>query len=288
VALLPYYCYSDSITPYYGQTGNATANGLTWDMQQVLPSPPGLDINTVIYNYTIQKNTQDSVDVTVQNENAKGNGYIFQETDRWLPGSLGGTQINKVVPIIPYIPKDFWGDGEIKVDGPGSVTDPKVIYTYKVDPCFDPQYDPNCPGYQVQIPDIPKVDLSQIDYGLDFVVQEQVETDEYDSENEEKTDEEIEKEKEEEEKDSKERLEKALSAADNTVMFAQAFAQSQMLDTMNKAINMGAYYSTSIPGGQYSDNVKLFDTQLPENRTGLRNGLAQQIMHEQMVNAQYK
>ena len=38
----PYYCYSDSITPYYGTTGNAAADAaMRWSMQNVLPEPPG-------------------------------------------------------------------------------------------------------------------------------------------------------------------------------------------------------------------------------------------------------
>ena len=106
VVLLPSYSYSDSITPYYGYTGNAAAGGNTWSMGTVLPDPPGLDINGVIYNYTINKDVDDSVKVHVQNENALGTGYIFRETDQWNPGSLGGTQINKAVPVIPGIPRE--------------------------------------------------------------------------------------------------------------------------------------------------------------------------------------
>lgn len=292
VALLPYYSYSESITPYYGQTGNAAAGGYTWNMDNVFPSGvPGLDVQNVIYNYTIQKQTPDSVDVTIQNKNALGSGYVFQETDRWLPGSLGGTQINKAVPVIPNIPRAAWGDGEIKVDGPGSVTDANVVYTYKVDPCFDPQSNPLCPGYKVPVPDIYEVDLSTI---YDATKDENIKDNELDKElidneeKEEKSDEEKEREKEEEEKDSKERLEKALAAAESSAMFAQALAGAQMLETMNMAVNMGSYYSATIPGGKYNETVRLVDKQLPENKKGLRNGFAQQILHQKMVDAQYK
>lgn len=155
------YCYSDSITPYYGYTGNAAATGNSWNMDNVFPDPPGLDVNAVIYSYTIQKQVQDQVDVYVQNENATGTGYIFREHDEWRPGSLGGTQINKVIGL-PGIPRSLWGDGSIEVDGPGSVTEPSVVYSYRVDPCFDPQFDPNCPGYEVPVPVIAEVDLSSI------------------------------------------------------------------------------------------------------------------------------
>src|SRR6056300_1138872 len=156
------YSYSDDITPYFGITGNAAAGGHSWSMGTVLPTPPGLDINTVIYDYTIQKDVDDSVNVHVQNENANGTGYIFRETDEWKPGSLGGTEIRKVVPVIPNIPRQSWGDGSIEIEGDATVEDPNVVYMYKIDPCYDPQFDPNCPGYQVQMPDIPEIDVSTI------------------------------------------------------------------------------------------------------------------------------
>jgi hypothetical protein len=286
--LLPSYSYSDSIKPYYGNTGNAAASGLTWDMGNILPEPPGLDINAVIYNYTIQKQVEDAVTVNVQNENALGAGYIFRETDEWKPGSLGGTEINKVVGV-PDIPREYWGDGSIDVQGNGSVTDARVVYSYRVDPCYDPQFDPSCPGYKVEIPEIPEVDLSSIydatndpNVNLNRTVDDDL-IEKKDLEEE--ADEEAET---EEEKDSKERLEKALSAADNSAMFAQALANAQMLDAMNLATNMNAYYQSSIPGGTYAESVVLPDKQLPENRNGLRNGLAQQLLHEKMIEQQYK
>jgi hypothetical protein len=88
----PSYSYSETVTPYFGVTGNAATNGNTWSMDNVLPEPPGLDINTIIYNYTIQKDVNDSGKVHVQNENADGTGYIFRETDEWNAGSLRRTR----------------------------------------------------------------------------------------------------------------------------------------------------------------------------------------------------
>jgi hypothetical protein len=40
-------------------------------------------------------------------------------------------------------------------------------------------------------------------------------------------------------------------------------------------------------GGVYEETTTLKDSQLPENPRGLRNGLAQQLLHEQMVGEQY-
>lgn len=286
VALLPSYSYSDSITPYYGYTGNAAANGHTWSMGSVFPEPPGLDVQNIIYNYTIQKETDASVDVTVQNENALGSGYIFRETDQWRPGSLGGTQINKVVPIVPNIPKAAWGDGSIVTEGDGTVTDANVVYTYRVDPCYDPQYDPNCPGYKPPLHLVPEFEYEPYDVSLDAEIESFEDTADYDEEEEMSDEEKAEKEAEEE-KDRKERLEKALAAADNSVLFAQSLAQAQMLETLNLATNMNSYYVATIPGGTYSDSIQLQDKQLPENKNGLRNGLAQQLLHEKMIDMQY-
>jgi hypothetical protein len=290
LAFWGHYCYSDSITPYYGYTGNAAATGNSWNMDNVFPTPPGLDVNAVIYNYTIRKQTEDSVTVNVQNENAQGTGYIFRETDEWKPGSLDGTQINKVIGL-PNVPREYWGDGSIEVTGNGSVEDPNVVYSYRVDPCYDPQYDPNCPGYQVQMPDIPEVDLTNLydatqDENIDLdakVDEDLIEKEESD----EKSDEQKEKEKEEEEKDSKDRLEKALAEANNSALFAEALANSIILDSMNQAMNITSYYNATIPGGAYNDSVVLVDKDIPENRNGLRNGLAQQLLHEKMVDMQY-
>lgn len=283
------YSYSESIAPYYGTTPNAASGGHTWSMDSILPSGVlGLDIDLVIYNYTPIKETQDDMIVHIQNENANGTGYIFRESDDWS-GLQGGTEIRKVVPVTP-VNRSQWGNGSIEVEGTGTVDSASVIYNYRVDPCYDPQFDPNCPGYEVQIPEIETVDADSL---YDPLEDETVKNatastnaDQYDDEDS-KSDEERKKEEEEEEKDSKERLEKALASVDNTIMFAEAFAQDQLLQAMNMAINMSPYYSASISGGTYNDSVTLVDKQLPENKRGLRNGLAQQLLHDKMIEMQY-
>jgi hypothetical protein len=291
--------YSESITPYYGSTNNAAANSNRWVMDNVLPSGvPGLDINGVIYNYTINKDVDDTVGVEIRNQNANGTGYIFRERDDWLPGSLGGTQINKVVPVAPTN-RSLWGDGEIAVDGPGSVSDPRVVYTYKVDPCYDPQFDPNCPGYEIprRDVDIYEVDLSTLYDPMTDVTQTvacregdtspECKAQQENSDEEQLSEEELaEKEKKEKEK-SKDRLEKALSAADNSALFSSAIANGQLLQQMNKNVNMGTYYQKSLDGGSYRETITLDGGNLPDNRSGLRNNMAQQKLHQEMVDMQY-
>lgn len=285
------YCYSDSIAPYSGVTPNAAGSGHSWNMNDVLPSGvPGLDINLVIYSYTPNKQTADDMVVHIQNLNADGTGYIFRESDDWS-GAPGGTEIRKVVPVVPSN-RSLWGDGSIEVEGTGTVEDAFVFYNYRVDPCYNPQFDPNCPGYQTpQPPEVETVDIDSLYNSLEDenVLNALKQTDtEYDEDADAKSEEELAKEEEEEEKDRKERLEKALAAADNALLFAEAVAQSQILESMNMAINMNSYYSANINGGTYNDSVVLVDKQLPENKRGLRNGLAQQLLHEQMINMQYE
>ena len=246
--LLPGYSYSDSLVPYYGTTGNAvTDQSLRWSMPDVLPKPPGLEIDTVLYNYTIRKATEDHVDVFVGNENADGTGYIFREHDQWRPGSLDGTQINKVVGV-GTIHRDLWGDGFIDVQGNGSVENPSVIYSYRVDPCYDPQFNPGCPGYEPPKVEVPEYDIYDATAG-DADQSQYNPNDELYEDEEGMSDEEREEQEKEEEKDSKERLEKALAAADNSALFAQALAQGQQLESINRATNMNSYYARSIEGG---------------------------------------
>ena len=47
------------------------------------------------------------------------------------------------------------------------------------------------------------------------------------------------------------------------------------------------YYNASINGGAYKDATMLADSEIPDNKKALRNNLAQQILHEKMVNMQY-
>ena len=284
--------YSESIAPYYGVTPNAAANGNTWSMDSTLPSGiPGLDINAVIYRYTINKDINDTVDVHVQNERANGTGYIFRETDSWLPGTETGWQINRAVPVVPSN-RELWGTGSIAVDGPGSVSDASVIYNYRVDPCYNPQFDPNCPGYEKPVPTIVEVDPSTLYNVMDdeYVNLDQtVDTDliEVDEENKLSEEELAEKEKEEK-RDSAERLEKALAEAENSAMFADALAQSQMLSAMNNVVGMQQQYSqVTIQGGEYRESISLDGGNIPDNRQGRRLNQASDRMHKSMVDMQY-
>lgn len=281
------YCYSESISPYYGYTNNAAATGLTWGMSGLLPEVSGLDIQNVIYSYRIQKELEDAVTVHVQNKNANSTGYVFRETDIWSTGSISGTQINKAVPVIPNIPQSSWGQGSIEVEGSGSVTDARVVYTYKVNPCYNAQFDPNCPGYVIPVPTIYELSLDDI---YDVTDDENVNLDNEKEIARVQAEDEalLEKEKEEEEKERKVRIQRAEDSLEQTDIIVQSQIISQMNNIANLAAISQGYYSSNIPGGVYNESVNLIDAKLPENKSALRNGLAQQLLHTQMVAAQYK
>jgi hypothetical protein len=252
-------------------------------MRNVLPTPPGLDIQNVIYSYRIRKETADLVSVDVQNANASGTGFIFKSTDDWKPGSLSGTQINKVVGV-GSIPRQLWGDGSIEVRGPGSVYQTNVVYTYKVDPCYDPQFNPGCPGYKPQMPNISEFDVSTIYDGTKDARQDNI-TIEQDKENLENNEED--KEEALEEIKRKYRLEKAMSVIDKNALVAESSRLDLIAASASAALERQGYYSAVIPGGVYKDSVILVDKKLPDARAGLRNGLAQQILHQKMVDMQF-
>jgi hypothetical protein len=254
-------------------------------MESVLPTPPGLDIQGVIYSYRIRKEDGSYAIVTLQNERVDGGGYIFRQQDEWMPGSRDGTQLNRIVPINPGIPRELWGPGSIDVEG-GNIESPRVLYQYRVDPCFDPQFSPACPGYVA-----PPVTVTPFDYALYDALAEghgrQLQYSDRYSESDEESEEEREARESREDRARKARLEKALSVGRSVALFAQASASQAALDAMELSVRMDAYYAAMIDGGSYSDSVVLRDTQLPDSPTGQRNGLAQQLLHQRMVDMQY-
>ena len=274
----PCYSYSESISPYFGITGNAAIGGYSWNMDNVFPEPPGLEVNGVFYSYTPDKLAEDEFKVTVGNEG------VWSDTEDWT-GTPGGIEVRKVIGL-PNVPREAWGDGYIITEGEGTIDDATVIYSYKVDPCFDPQFDPNCPGYVAPVPVVIEIDPDSIyDATEDEAVVEATEETDEDQYKEDKV---VEIDEEEEEENRELRLEKALAAANDTELYAQSFAQSQILLQINSAINITSYIAADIPGGNYKENVQLIDTKIDDNKQGLRNGLAQQILHEEMVNMQYQ
>ena len=227
LVLLGYSCYSLSsefdTSPQYGTTNNAAQFGLNWVMTNVLPQQAGLQVSNVVYRYTTVKNAEDDMLVHVQNENARGPGYIFRSTDDW--SGIPGNSINKAV-AVPYVDISYWGPGSIEVEGFGTVTNAEVFYTYQFDPCFDPQSNPQCPGYQ----DPFVIELNEVD--VYDPLEDDLVQDELDRKANMKAQEDEEKEMEEDDEDS----EKSLKAYEKLSRKINATATSNEINALRKEV----------------------------------------------------
>ena len=277
----PCYSYSESISPYFGITGNAAIGGYSWNMDNVFPEPPGLEVNGVFYSYTPDKLAEDEFKVTIGNEG------VWSDTEDWT-GTPGGIEVRKVIGL-PNVPREAWGDGYIITEGDGTIDDATVIYSYKVDPCFDPQFDPNCPGYVAPVPVVIEIDPDSI---YDATEDEYVSLNDEEKVLIEENEQQLEKEKEEEEEEA-EKLKRAyrLELAQDLLGIVALESENQRIIAMNAAqqavVNV-QYLNATIPGGAYKETVVLIDKKIDDNKEGLRNGLAQQLLHEEMVVMQYQ
>ena len=267
------YSYSETV---YGTTGNAASSGYNWVMQNVLPQQAGLTVGNVIYRYTTVKDPASAFTVAVQNSDADGDGYIFRSVDDWT--GLPGNTINKVISV-GNIPIQRWGDGSIEGTGEGIVTNPYIAYTYKYDPCFDPQVDPSCPGYQITVESFTYDIYNPLE---DPLIQAELEAELYRESEEEKA---RQRKSMERKQKVKERLEIALGAVDSVLLTSTNVAMAAELLALNPNIN---FYYKDIPGGAYEDVVKLADRQLPDNPKSKRAQLAQEVLHQEMIQSQYK
>ena len=261
----------------YGSTNNAIPNtGLTWDMNDVLPNEHNLSVNGVFYTYKPIKNEQDPMLVHVQNKNPNG-GYTFRNTDNWT-GKLGGIPIVKTI-ALEYMPKEVWGDGSIEVEGVGSVTDARVVYSYRYeDGCKNPLDNPTCPGYTDAVKDLIQEPPTTTIYNAledDSISQEKSEVD-YEEE---------EQEQEDVKEDSD--LERAMAISEEALELGNNVIQNQLLKVMNNSVQMNNYYMKALDGGIYRETVVLKDSKLPDNKYQAILNLSEDIKHNKMVNLQY-
>ena len=282
LASWPYYCLSDGYT--YGSTGNAAANGMSWGMTTEtlgVPAIQGMEINGVLYRYRTVKETSDNFKVTISNKDTQG-GYIFRETDDW--SGVPSNRITKFIPV-ELSPIARWGDGAITTEGAGRVEDPFVVYTFRFEECVNPEITPGCPGYvdpKLYQADIPQIEIyntledESVTNALD-----PTNPDLYEDDKEESV-------KDDEEKEKDDDMEKALSVSQNAITLANTISQETLVNAMNANVNITSYYDARIDGRAYKETQQLVDNQIPENGIGLRNGLAQQLLHNQMVDMQYK
>jgi hypothetical protein len=274
LALWPSYSSCD---PYsYGTTGNAASTALSWSMSSVLPDIPGIDINGLLYKYTTVKDPDADMKVHIGNKNVDADGYIFRKTDNW-----SGVPGNTIVRSFPLsnIPASQWGAGSIDVEGEGSVKDAMVIYNYRIDECYDEQSNPACPGYVKPVPVIPVVEL--YDVLDDDAAMSAIEADEF------QYDEDGNLILSEEEEEEETRIEMGLTASANALTLFKTQGQDDIILAINQQTNIAMYYNASINGGVYADAPGLADSEIADNKKALRNNLAQQLLHEKMVDMQY-
>ena len=261
------YSYSNPVYTY-GYTPRIY-NVHTWKVQDYLESPSYTDINAVVYRYSVQKDVQSDLSVTVSNDDVVNGGYIFRETDDW--SGVSGSTINKMI-VLPNVPAVNFGEGRIDVVGEGTVLDPEFIYSYRLDTSGIVPVIVDVPE-TVDAPDIPEVDIYNV--LEDSAITSNEAYPEYSD------DQDIEAKGEEEE-----RKERALRAASDSVGIGSTLAQQAMMAAL--MINtLERYEALQLDGGTYKESLTLNDAKLPDGKQGLRNGLAQQILHTKMVESQY-
>jgi hypothetical protein len=272
VAVLFSACYSYSYSEVIrAQTTNATANGLAWTMTNILPKYTGLSVTAVSYQYTAQKQTQDSFVVNIQNLSATGTGYVFRTQDDWT--GLPGNTITKTVPVDNILGTQ-WGAGSITTQGVGEVVDYSLFYSYRYDTCSaQVVVDPACANYK-----LPSTFAAIED---EFVTQS-YQLKQY-----------VPDAKEQEASrqfvlaNSANNKPKSPNSARNALLTAQALGLAQSLEALNNLPGLAAY-SLQIPGGTYKDVLEYADKKLPDSSNSRRLNLSQQRLHNQLVDLQYR
>lgn len=256
-------------------------------MLNVLPPESGLTVEGVFHKYTLSKDNDTDATVSITNKRVDGNGYIYEYTDNW--NKLGGNTKIKYDPI-PSTLGTLFGDGEIKVEGDGELSDVVVHYQFKYDTCHMPLKDPDCPEYEEAlykylldndlINNEPEIDDPYYDEWVQFQLDLKAEEQE-------------EQEKNSNEEENEEELEEELSIEDVlsiTTTAEQIANPSQQLEMMEKLVASGkldVYLAKEIDGGTYEETIKLDGGKITDNRRVLRS-LQQDKLHNQIVRSQYK
>ena len=279
VVLLLLSCSSSVHAYTFGYTPNVAISGLEWTMTPTYLGANGIggmDVSGLTYKYTPIKNKEDDYVVTLENDKV-GGGYVFQDVQDWSQRE-GGIEVRRTI-ALPYTPLAIFGDGRLKQEGTGSIEGADVRYIYRFDPCFDPQSDPNCPGYKKPkpppLPDIPDYDALQ---------DESVSLAQKETDKELLEDEQADKDDEEEDEES---LESKLADTTNALTIANEISQSAILKELNNVTNLTNYYVYTIPDNYYPDTVALQGGTIVDNRRALRS-LSQDARMNEMIEEQYK
>jgi hypothetical protein len=255
-------------------------------MTDVLPdaSQPWVQVqvNGLTYRYTMSKDPDADVKVYVRNQDPVNGGYVFEEVDDW--NNLPGATIQKYFRFA-YTDSTRFGDGEIAIEGDGTVSDANVTYTYKVDiddmlmKCAaTPLADPSCPGFMDALLEYLKnlKDPDPNDPFYDEWVKAQLEKEL-----------ELEEDEVERKEESKEEsLEKRMGGKNTVDAMVDVKQQEALLAALANVAKIESYYQVEIQGGEYEETVKLEDSEIPDNRRALSN-LASDAKHRTMVRSQY-
>ena len=272
--LLGYSHFSLSSDIVFGQSLNAAQNGSSWVMTNVLPQQMGLEVTNIFYRYTAIKNTDDKFIVTVSNEDTSGEGYIFRSVDDWT-GLPGNTIVKSLKQ--PAILGSRFGDGSIQTEGTGEVFEPIILYSYRYDPCFNPQSSPSCEGFIPEIPEVPDVE-NPLDN--DFI-QDEIDRKRVTS-NEDEEEEDRERLAREETEEEKESLETLLG-----ISSLSALAATDNLRALTGLSVLPSTYTVALPSPVMQDTVVL------KEEVKLRSGsrrlqYAQDKLHQELVKSQFK
>lgn len=281
---LPSSSFSD-IPVIPGVSNNAAAYSLDWSMGTVVPQNSGITITGILYQYTVNKEKADDLTVTIRNEDTRYgidpeivDPYIFSYTDDW--SGRDPETIRKILNGM-RIPGLRLGDGEIITEGIGTVSDPEVRYLYNFDPCYDPLYDPSCPGH----------DEAARAWALNYTQWEEINVKNpyYNDEVQEVLNQEAEPietinndEEPEEETDNK-----MNELASEAGFKEYVTINSNIYNNLTRINIIESYYGIDIPGNEYQDNAFYEASEMSDNATAMRS-LAQDNVHKQMVRSQYE
>lgn len=250
-------------------------------MTDVLPRTTGLDIDGISYRYTLDKNIEDAATVYIRNQHATGEGYIYERNDVW-DGLPGNTKVG--YDPLPSLNASLFGEGEIGVDGSGTISDVSIYYNYSYDTCINPLSSPTCPGY------LDALYQYLLDNGLlngnidDPYYNEWVQAQ---LEQETTVEEDVFSNEEEIEEESKELdIEAALSVSGAAEKITNTEQQERILAQLAAIRKLDIYYSKEISGGVYEDSIKLLDSKIIDNKKALNN-LINDSKHREIIRSQY-
>ena len=253
-------------------------------MNNLLPAQSGLTVEGVFHRYTLTKDATKDATVSITNKQVGSDTYIYEYVDDWnnIPG---GTKV--AYDAVPSTLGNLFGNGEIKVNGDGSLSDVTILYHFKYDPCDNPLTNPECPGFNDAmlkylldnnlIDSEPDVSDPFYDEWVQFQLDQKAEQEE-ELASEEETEEELEEEIS---------IEDVLSVVNAAEQIANPEQQLAMMQQLTAAGTLDAYSKMTIDGGVYEETIVLDGGEIKDNYRAFRN-LKQDKLHDEIVRSQFK